>query len=140
MASTKLAITSVVAKLLPDVGVELDDLSIGPRSSSVRTASESVSKQPEPRTEPLTPQLEPNLNLNRTAGSVRFGPGSDALTDRTPASLVLPSDEEDDSRAFPSAAGGSTGVEFQGPVHVTGRIGQPDRSRDWTAVAGCLSF
>ncbi|KZS94325.1 hypothetical protein SISNIDRAFT_465268 [Sistotremastrum niveocremeum HHB9708] len=31
-------------------------------------------------------------------------------------------------------------LEFQGPVHVTGHIGQPDRSRDWTAVASCLGF
>ncbi|KZS98712.1 hypothetical protein SISNIDRAFT_461703 [Sistotremastrum niveocremeum HHB9708] len=44
-------------------------------------------KELEPRTEPLVPQVEPNLNLNRTAGSVRFGPGPDALPDRTAASL-----------------------------------------------------
>lgn len=55
----------------------------------VRTASRLPGKELEPRTEPLVPQLEPNLNLNlnRTAGSVRFGPGSDALPDRTAASL-----------------------------------------------------
>ncbi|KZS90266.1 hypothetical protein SISNIDRAFT_468639 [Sistotremastrum niveocremeum HHB9708] len=63
-------------------------LPIGPRFSSVRTASGLPGKQPEPRTEPLVPQVEPNLNLNRTAGSVRFGPGSDALPDRTAASLL----------------------------------------------------
>lgn len=29
---------------------------------------------------------------------------------------------------------------FQSPVHVTGRIRQPDRSRDWTGSRSCLGF